>query len=88
MPYINVDIDLDDVYDDMNSSEKELMVEWLEKDGFCTTLEDESYEDDFQIENPTLLDDIWIEVVKKLFNGRLQLSLEDEETITKIANKL
>lgn len=86
MAYINVDIDLDDVYDEMNSFEKEQMAEWLEKDGFCTV--DEDVEDDFQIENPTLLDDIWIEVVKKLFNGRMQLSLEDEETITKIANKL
>jgi hypothetical protein len=88
MPYINVDIDLDDVYDDMNSSEKEQMAEWLEKDGFCNLEDEYKSDNEFEIENPTLLDDIWTEVVKKLFNGRLQLSLEDEETITKIANKL
>jgi len=87
MPYINVDIDLDDVYDDMNSYDKEQMAEWLEKDGFCTLKDEYKSDNEFEIENPTLLDDIWTEVVKKLFNGRLQLSLEDEETITKIANK-
>ena len=87
MAYINVDIDLDDVYDDMSHYDKEQMAEWLEKDGFCTVGEDDN-EDDFQIENPNIMDDIWTEVVKKLFNGRLQLSLEEEEIITKIANKL
>lgn len=88
MAYINVDIDLDDVYDDMSRYDKEQMAEWLEKDGFCNLEDEYKSDNEFEIENPTLLDDIWIEVVKKLFNGRLQLSLEDEETITKIANKL
>lgn len=89
MPYISVDIDLGDIYDDMTNSDKRDMVEWLERDGFCNFPEDEcECEDDFQIVDPNLLDDIWIEIVKKLFNGRLQLSLEDEEIITKISNKL
>jgi hypothetical protein len=87
MAYINVDIDLDDVYDDMSRYDKEQMAEWLEKDGFCTVDEDDN-EDDFKIENPNVLDDIYTEMIKKLFHGRLQLSLEDEETIKKIANKL
>ena len=87
MAYINVDIDLDDVYDDMSRYDKEQMAEWLEKDGFCT-VDDGDGEDDFKIENPNVLDDIYTEMIKKLFHGRLQLSLEDEETIKKIANKL
>jgi hypothetical protein len=85
MPYINVD--LGDIYDGMSRYDKEKMAGWLEKDGFCT-LKDEYVEDEFEIENPSLLDDIYTEMIKKLFHGRLQLSLEDEETIKKIANKL
>ena len=87
MPYVSVDIDVDDFYEEMSPFDKKEMVELLGKDGFCTVDEYES-DNEFEIENPTLLDDIWTEVVKKLFNGRLQLSLEDEEIITKIANKL
>lgn len=87
MAYIKVDIDVYDLYDEMSSFEKQSMAERLEKNGFCT-VDDEDEESDFQIENPNILDDIWTEVVKKLFHGRLQLSLEDEEIITKIANKL
>lgn len=88
MPYINVDIDLDDVYDDMTSSEKRLMTEWLETDGYCIAGDIDNYTSDFIIENQSLEDEFWIENIKKLFHGRLQLSPEDEETIKQIANKL
>ena len=88
MPYINVDIDLDDVYDDMISSEKRLMAEWLESDGYCTTGKTDDYTNDFTITDPSMEDEFWIEYIKKLFHGRLRLSIEDEETIKQIANKL
>jgi hypothetical protein len=88
MAYINVDIDLDDVYDDMSSYDKEQMAEWLEKDGFCTLKDEYAEDNEFEIENPNVLDEMWIDMVKKIFHGRMQLSLEDEETIRKIANKL
>jgi hypothetical protein len=88
MPYINVDVDLDDVYDDMTSSEKKLMAEWLESDGYCIAGETDDYADDFTITDPSMEDEFWIEDLKKLFHGRLQLSAEDEETIKQIANKL
>jgi len=87
MPYISIEIDLDDVYDGMSNRDKKTMVEWLEKDGFCE-LESGDEENDFYIENPNVLDDMWVDTMKKLFHGRMQLSLEDEETIRKIANKL
>jgi hypothetical protein len=88
MPYINIDIDLDDVYDDMTSSEKRLMAEWLDTDGYCIVGDIDNYTDDFIIENQSLEDEFWVEYIKKLFHGRLQLSPEDEETIKQIANKL
>jgi len=88
MPYINVDVDLDDVYDDMTSSEKKLMAEWLEADGYCSESKVDDYTNEFMIEDPSMEDEFWIEDLKKLFHGRLQLSVEDEETIKQIANKL
>ncbi len=82
MPYI--DVSLEDVYDDMSNYDKDQMVEWLEKDRFYALGED----NEFKIENPNIMDMEWVDMMKKLFHSRLQLSLEDEETITKIANKL
>ena len=87
MAYIEVDIDVDGLYDEMSSWEKQSMAEWLEKDGFCT-LGDKDEEDNWTIEDPNAFDEMYIEDIKKLFHGRLQLSNEDEETIKKIANKL
>jgi DNA-binding SARP family transcriptional activator len=87
MAYIEVDIDVDDFYGEMSSWDKQSMAEMLEKDGFCI-LNDEDEEDNWVIEDPNVFDEVWVEVVKKLFHGRLQLSNEDEETIKNIANKL
>jgi hypothetical protein len=87
MAYIEVDVDIDSLYDEMNRWEKQSMAEMLEKDGFCTLDEDDN-EDDFIIEDPNAFDEEWIKVMKKIFNGRLQLSNEDEEIIKTIANKL
>ena len=87
MAYVEVDVDVDDFYNEMNRWEKQSMAEMLEKDGFCTLDEDDN-EDDFVIEDPNAFDEEWIKVMKKIFNGRLQLSNEDEEIIKTIANKL
>jgi hypothetical protein len=39
-------------------------------------------------DNMNILDMEWNETIKKLANGRIQLSNEDEDIIRKIANKL
>jgi hypothetical protein len=85
MAYIEVDVDVDDFYDELSRWEKQSLVEMLEKDGFCELKQEDN---EFIIKDPNALDEIWIENMKKLFHGRLQLSNEDEETIRKIANKL
>ena len=88
MPYINVDVDLEEVYDDMTESEKREMAIWLDNDGYCLAGDIDNYTHDFIIENQSLEDEFWIENIKKLFHGRLQLSPEDEDTIKQIADKL
>ena len=87
MPYIEVDIDVDDFYSELSMYEKQSLAEMLENDGFCTLDEDDEC-NEFEIENPTLLDEIWVEGMRKLFHSRMQLSVEDEETIKNIVNKL
>ncbi len=85
---ISIEFDLDEVYDEMANWDKEQMAEWLCDDGYCTLNEDDKDEDEFKIVNPTILDEIWVEDWKKLFHSRMQLSVEDEETIKNIVNKL
>jgi len=41
-----------------------------------------------KVDNMNILDMEWNETIKKLANGRIQLSNEDEDIIRKIANKL
>ena len=43
MPYINVHVDLDDIYDDMCRSDKEMMAEWLCDDGFVVMMNEDFY---------------------------------------------
>ena len=85
---ISINVDLDDIYYEMSNWDKEKMAEWLYDDGYCTLNEDDREENEFEIENPNVLDKIWVEDMKKLFHSRMQLSVEDEETIKNIVNKL
>jgi hypothetical protein len=34
MSYISIDIDMDDIYSEMSSRDKDRMAEWLEEDGY------------------------------------------------------
>jgi hypothetical protein len=82
MPNINIDIDLDDFYGELSYSEKKLLGEWLEEDGYY-----EKIESMFPIvENH--FDREWEEIIKKLEFNRIQLTIEEEEIIKTIYKKL
>ena len=83
MPYINVDIDLDEVYDGLSSSEKNHLVDWLKEDGY---IEDPETNEFPSSEN--YKDDEWVGIIQKLAQNRHQLTLEEEELIKSISNKL
>jgi hypothetical protein len=88
MPYINVDVDLDDIYDTMSSSDKRDMAEWLHEDGILnkhpnTEIRRLVRGDDESIGEFDFRNDL-----TKLWNGHYQLSNEDQEIIKQIANKL
>jgi hypothetical protein len=83
MPYIRVDIDLDEVYDDLSSSEKNSLVDWLKEDGYIEGPETNDFPP-----SETYKDDEWVEIIQKLSKNRHQLTLEEEEQIKEISKRL
>jgi len=88
MPYVNIHIDLDDLYNDMDRGDKRDMAEWLHEDGILGSHPNPEIRrlvrgDDESPGEAELRDNLL-----KLWNGHYRLSNEDEEIIRQIANKL
>ena len=88
MAYVRIDVDLDEVYNEMNRRDKQTMAEWLYDDGILESHSnpdirrlirgDEESPGEYELRNNLM----------KLWNGHYRLSNEDEEIIKQIANKL
>lgn len=88
MSYINVTVDLDEVYNQMGEYDKRDMAEWLYEDGILDTHPnpeirklvrgEEEPQGEFELRNNLL----------KLWDSYHRLSNEDELLIKQIANKL
>lgn len=88
MPYIRLDVDLDDIYNEMDRRDKQTMAEWLHDDGILekhpnpeirkVVRGDDESPGEYEFRND----------LTKLWNGHYQLSVEDQEIIKQIANKL
>jgi hypothetical protein len=88
MPYINVHVDLDEIYDDMDRSDKRNMAEWLYDDGILGTHPNteirklirgnEESPGEYELRNH----------LSKIWNSYHQLTNEEELLIKKIANRL
>lgn len=77
MAYVSVHVDLSDVYDDLDSSEKQELVEWLVEDGYTVISS--------STKTPTNPDfDI---ICDRLAKSYYRLSKEDEETIINLSKK-
>lgn len=83
MPYINVHVDIDDIYNDIYSdlskTEKDMLVDWLEQDGVLPTVAVSGYNG--------IMDQDFNDVCSKLAQSYYRMSKEDEETILKIMKK-
>jgi hypothetical protein len=88
MAYVEVDIDLDDFYDDLSHWEKDELVEKLIKDGFEMKDPNKEYEEDEEEFNGTPLDYAWRDMIKKINNSRYQLTPEQEEVLFNLAKSL
>ena len=84
MPYINVDLDIDDVLSEMNSSEIQKLVDDLYDDGYVPS-QMELVKGD--IEGYGVVADLFSEALDRLSTHRLELSKEEEELILKLASK-
>jgi hypothetical protein len=88
MSYINVTVDLDEVYNQMGKYDKRDMAEWLHEDGILGTHPNPEIRklirgDEESVGEAELRDNLL-----KLWYGHYRLSNEDEEIIKQIANKL
>jgi hypothetical protein len=79
MPYISVNVDLDEVYDELSTGDKKDLVEWLSDDGFIDTT--------ITPENSGLTNDAFNEMCSKLANAYYRMSKEDEEIIINMVKK-
>lgn len=88
MSYIRIDVDLDEIYNEMDRRDKQTMAEWLHDDGILEKHPNPEIRkvvrgDDESPGEAELRDNLL-----KLWNGHYRLPNEDEEIIKKIANKL
>ena len=73
--YINVDIDLDDIYSELDKYDKKELAEWLKSEGYF-----EKVRKEMVVENS-------VELGNKLTDSMWRMSNEDIEAIKQILNK-
>ena len=88
MPYINVKVDLDEVYDQMGKYDKRDMTEWLYEDGILDTHPNPEIRKIIRGNEESQGEKELRDVLDKLWNAYHRLSNEDELLIKQIANKL
>ena len=77
MPYISVDIDFEEVYQELRDREKQQLVDWLKEDGYLT-----------EYEKPiSVMQELFEEDVEKIKRAYLTISAEDVELINQIAKR-
>lgn len=78
MGYVSVEIDLDDFYDELSKGDKHVLIELLKEDDL----------DFLSILSATNQNEMqWNDLLVKLSKNFYSLSKEEEELITKIANR-
>lgn len=88
MPYVRIDVDLDEIYSEMDQRDKQIMAEWLIDDDI---IKPDSF--DTRGSTPRTNDESWGERelrtnLTKIWNSYHRLSDEEEDLIKKIADRL
>jgi hypothetical protein len=87
MSWISIDVDLDDVYRNMDRSDKRTMVEWLDEDGYLEK-EDEPLCGGLVAKKQETYDDkVLRESLNIIWRESNRMSEEETELIRKIAEK-
>lgn len=88
MPYVRIDIDLDEIYDEMDRHDKREMASWLFDDGVLGSHPNPEIRKLVRGENDSLGEKEFKDALYKLWDAYHRLSNEDEDLIKQIANKL
>ena len=88
MSYINVTVDLDEVYNQMGKYDKRDMAEWLYEDGILDTHPNKKIREMVRGNEESQGEKELRDSLTKLWNSYHRLSNEDELLIKQIANKL
>ena len=88
MPYISINVDLDEIYDEMSRYDKEEMAEWLIDDGTLENHKNLNIRKLVRGNEESFDEEQFRNNLTKLWSNFYQLSNEDEEIIKTIANKL
>lgn len=87
MPYVNIHIDLDDFYNDMDRGDKRDMAEWLHEDGILESHPNTEIRRLVRGKEESPGEAELRDNLLKLWNTHYQLSNEEEEIIKKIASR-
>lgn len=88
MPYIRIDIDLDEIYDEMDRHDKREMAQWLFDDGILSVHPNPEIRRLVRDPEETYGETELRNALNKLWDGYHRLSNEDELLIKQIADKL
>ena len=88
MPYISINVDLDEIYDEMSRYDKEEMAEWLLDEGILENHKNLNIRKLVRGNEESFDEEQFRNNLTKLWSNFYQLSSEDEESIKTIANKL
>lgn len=85
MAYIEVNVDIDDLYDNLRTSDKERIIELLRDDELLS--DNDLLDEDDDCITPSIMEQCFIEDLNYLKGKYLSLSLEDIELLKTISKK-
>jgi hypothetical protein len=88
MSWIRIDVDLDNIYNEMDRGDKRTIAEWLYEDGILQSHPNPEIRKLVRGDDESLGEYEFRNDLTKLWNGHYQLTIEDQEIIKQIANKL
>ena len=77
-----IEVTVDDFLSECSQRDIQKLIDALREDGYLSPSEIVT------AENPNIMDLEWGDVIAKLSRARLQLTVEEEETIKRIANRV
>jgi hypothetical protein len=88
MSYVRIDVDLDEVYNEMDRIDKRNMAERLYEDGILDTHPNPEIRKMVRGDQESIVEKYLRDDLMKIWNSYYQLTNEEEEIIKKIANRL